>query len=185
MGRIVPQSGDEPVIEFEDIVEAAKNAYNNTVWELYIAAFNNEGDRTIFPGMLRNKSYQAQSSTLDISDINIVTLPRDAGLHAVFFMDSNNQAIGGPLVRTTAVSTHKLRRINTGNRYYRVNSKLVFPDGIPECAKEIQVMFAGTEEGDLTDVPRDIAALVERKLMDDYLPARNIPVDANKNVNPQ
>lgn len=185
--EIAPKPGDYNKIDIEDIVEKVRNSYSFVLWQMYMQNLN-DSTRLLNTVLTNKKRFDVAKDTavLSLEGLQIVDLPRDAGVYAV--IASTGAGNGIQLIRSTPESVFRTpSRIPMKQRFYRVEKELFFPDGLPEKTIEVFVVFYGlADTNDEMNISRTVADIVYDKVKANYLPSVQIPADvsANKNPNP-
>lgn len=186
-GAIQAAGHDTEKRDLADLVEHVRNAYTDLLWEVYMSQFA-QGDRQVLDGILQRQRYtfeEAKPGVITIDNIQVANLPRDAGVYQVIpFGQALKDA--KPYTKSTAAQSHMTSaRINPGVRYYRVDEGLYFPDGHPDGAQGVDVLFYGLGTDDtVTFIPRDFANKVYVRVWQVLFPSVQVPADVTNNANP-
>lgn len=187
--RLAPHQTAFNKYEREDIIEVVRNCYLGVAWDLYIQLLN-DGDRLLADSMLQTKCVKFDGTGqpyVTLKDISIVSLPRDAGIYQVIPVDDNCLPTGKPLTKTNQAMQGNPPKISPGPRYFRIDNKIWFPDGLPGCgATGVQVSYIGL---DLTDeelqyIPRELASKTRTRAWAELAPSDSIRSDITTNENP-
>lgn len=186
---IEPEMKSGGKVVWENLVEETRNAYGQVLWELYIKDF--AGDRQVMDRLLIRQVYQFEPSDskafIDISDIQITTLPRDAGLYQVLPYGEGGKFIGKPYVKTTSGAAFQPKSpFQTNRRYYATGREINFPDAHDPALVGFHIVFYGLATGtEFQFIPRNVADLVRDKVWLKYFPsAKQIEADITNNANP-
>lgn len=184
--QINPGGTDEPYIDFENVVEEVTNTYIFLVWQQYMQNVRSEGERSAYDALLRRVRIPVAvggSSSLELEEINIVTLPKDEGLVNIIPVKKNGQASGLPFSKTNSGLAYMPSRIDEGWSYYRIDKLLTFPEGMPADTVEVEVHYMGLPEDEELLISRDMAQMVKERVLKNLLETRSIPADQTNNSN--
>lgn len=183
--RLEPSMKDLGNYDFHDIVEDVRNAYAQIIWKIYLQGLD-DGDKLVIDPLLQQKRLPVEGDSVVLEGVMVVDVPRDAGIYQVVPYDADNKVAGEPLTKTSMAQAYApASRFNPGYRYYRIGDTMYFPDGLPDCAVGVVVVFLGMldENTDLQRIPRDYADMVRDKVWASLFPSKQIAGDITNNKN--
>lgn len=185
--EIAPKPGSYNKIDIEDIVEKVRNSYSGVLWQLYMQNLN-DSSRLINTVLTARKSFAVgkDTSSIILEGIQVVDLPRDAGIYAVVTNGPACKRNGLPMIRSTPAAAYETKsRIPIRHRYYRIGTEMFFPDGLPAFTDQIVVVFYGLlEDNEEMYISRTVADLVHKQVKDNYAATLQVPSDVTPNLNP-
>lgn len=185
--RLEPGLKTNHKYEMEELIEEARNAYSHVLWINYMNGLR-DPDLRIMEPLLQRKGFDftGTPAVIDISDLQIVNLPRDAGVFQVLPYGKDRVYVGSSLTKTNSTQAQVKHKINPGFRYYRIGDNLFFPDGLPDCTTGVEIVFYGLVKSvdDIIFIPRDFAMQTRDKVWESLFPSKQIPEDNTNNAIP-